>query len=55
VKTLLAIDPGASGGIAISRFGKVECLASQARLKMDAPGFETASRNEVAMPGGSRE
>ena len=22
-------------------------LASQARLKMDAPGFETASRNEV--------
>jgi hypothetical protein len=25
VKAVVAIDPGASGGIAISRFGKVEC------------------------------
>jgi hypothetical protein len=55
VKTILAIDPGVSGGIALSRFGKKMCLASQARLKMDAPRFETASRNEVAMPGGGRE
>lgn len=27
MKTILAIDPGVSGGIAISRFGKVECYA----------------------------
>jgi len=27
VRAIMAIDPGASGGIAISRFGKVECYA----------------------------
>jgi crossover junction endodeoxyribonuclease RuvC len=27
VKTILAIDPGLSGGIAISRFGKTECFS----------------------------
>jgi crossover junction endodeoxyribonuclease RuvC len=27
MKTLIAIDPGLSGGVAVSRFGKVECFA----------------------------
>ena len=51
MKTILAIDPGVSGGVAISAFGKVECYALP-ETEGDRVDFIKSAKAATSMEGG---
>ena len=51
MRTILAVDPGLSGGIAVARFGKVECF-SMPETQGDLLAFVREIRAAAVIEGG---